>query len=397
MITSLIGNGKTISIKATMHALSRLQSPIPTLYVRSLSSYAGPEYAISAIFRKARQFAPCYLIFEDLDSIVTDSVRSYFLNEVDGLESNDGILMIGSTNHLEKLDPGISKRPSRFDRKYLFPNPDEAQRVEYCKFWRKKLDGSEDVEFPEVLDGAIASITDGFSFAYMQEAFVASLLAIAGEADDARNELDMEKQEESESKKGQEVAEEMVELFKIPPPKGPMPLYGPGWAKPWCVAFDSECKDLSKSSTEQVSETIKESLDLRGIEDTFKFARALWEHHVSYGQVSQEERDIGFRQCFGYFVRRALIQYNNSLQPPKLNMPPKEIMDIRLNGMIQVVKGCFDLKVPKKGNKYLDEIYRDVWKVESGLDKYILWRQIKKQVEILRKELEQHDDDIFDD
>lgn len=61
-----------------------------------------------AIFNKARQFAPCYLVFEDLDSIVSDQVRSYFLNEVDGLKSNDGIFMIGSTNHLDRLDPGIA-------------------------------------------------------------------------------------------------------------------------------------------------------------------------------------------------------------------------------------------------------------------------------------------------
>jgi transitional endoplasmic reticulum ATPase len=60
------------------------------------------------------------LIFEDPDSLITEETRSYFLNEIDGLESNDGILMIGSTNHLSKLDPALSKRPSRFDRKYHF-------------------------------------------------------------------------------------------------------------------------------------------------------------------------------------------------------------------------------------------------------------------------------------
>lgn len=68
----------------------------------------GPEYSVMQIFLKARQFAPCYLVFEDLDTIVSDSVRSYFLNEVDGLKNNDGIFMIGSTNHLDRLDPGIS-------------------------------------------------------------------------------------------------------------------------------------------------------------------------------------------------------------------------------------------------------------------------------------------------
>ena len=43
--------------------------------------------------------SPCLLVFEDLDSLITDKVKSFFLNEVDGLESNDGIMMIGSTNY----------------------------------------------------------------------------------------------------------------------------------------------------------------------------------------------------------------------------------------------------------------------------------------------------------
>lgn len=152
---------------------------VPTLYVRTLASYGGPEYSLRQIFNKARQEAPCYLVFEDLDSIVSDNVRSYFLNEVDGLTSNDGILMVGSTNHLDRLDPGIAKRPSRFDRKYFFPNPDFDQRVQYTQFWQGKLSDNKNIDFPDVLCKKIADITDKFSFAYMQEAFVATLLAIA--------------------------------------------------------------------------------------------------------------------------------------------------------------------------------------------------------------------------
>jgi transitional endoplasmic reticulum ATPase len=68
----------------------------------------GPEYSLKQVFQKARHFAPCYLVFEDLDTVVNDSARSYFLNEVDGLKNNDGIFMVGSTNHLDRLDPGIS-------------------------------------------------------------------------------------------------------------------------------------------------------------------------------------------------------------------------------------------------------------------------------------------------
>lgn len=179
------GNGKTISIKATMKTLYDLKEPVPTIYVKSLVSFGGPQYSINNIFAKARQQAPCYLVFEDLDSLVTDEVRSFFLNAVDGLSENEGILMVGSTNHLERLDPGISKRPSRFDRKYLFPDPDMKQRVQYCKFWQKKLKDNKDIEFPDKLLSPIADLTDGFSFAYMQEAFVSTLLKIANDADAA--------------------------------------------------------------------------------------------------------------------------------------------------------------------------------------------------------------------
>jgi len=159
------------------------------------SSMTSPEYALGSIFKKARETAPCFLVFEDLDSVVTDRVRSYFLNQVDGIASNDGILMIGSTNHLELLDPGISKRPSRFDRKYLFPNPNFAERVLYAQFWRRKLLGDAKIfeeeqefdlnqlkiEFPEQMCKSVAEITDKFSFAYIQEAFVAALLVIVAE------------------------------------------------------------------------------------------------------------------------------------------------------------------------------------------------------------------------
>ena len=154
ILHGLPGNGKTISIKALMHSLSFRPDPIPTLYVKSLAGCHGPHYAIRQIFVKARQMAPCLLVFEDLDSLITDQVKSFFLNEVDGLESNDGIMMIGSTNYcqlltsplvccraltcptVERLDPGISKRPSRFDRKYHFTLPAMPERVQYCDYWR---------------------------------------------------------------------------------------------------------------------------------------------------------------------------------------------------------------------------------------------------------------------
>lgn len=67
---------------------------------------------------------------------------------------------------------------------YLFPDPDFKQRVAYCKFWQKKLADNKDIDFPDKLCDAIADITHDFSFAYIQEAFVASLLALAGNSRD---------------------------------------------------------------------------------------------------------------------------------------------------------------------------------------------------------------------
>lgn len=61
---------------------ARLDSTPPTLA-------AG----ISQIFSRARQEAPCLVVFEDIDSLVDEHNRSFFLNEVDGLEDNDGLLM----------------------------------------------------------------------------------------------------------------------------------------------------------------------------------------------------------------------------------------------------------------------------------------------------------------
>jgi transitional endoplasmic reticulum ATPase len=100
---------------------------------------------------------------------------------MDGLENNDGLFVVASTNFLDRLDPGLSKRPSRFDRKYIFPIPNEHERTLYCEFWRYKLQNKPKISFPQKLCPAMAHITDGFSFAFLQECFVATLLTLARE------------------------------------------------------------------------------------------------------------------------------------------------------------------------------------------------------------------------
>jgi hypothetical protein len=158
-----------------MHSLYDRKDPIPSLYVKSVYG----TYQVRQIFEVARNMSPCMLIMEDMETIVYGGSRSYFFNEVDGLENNNGILMIGTTNYLERLDPGITKRPSRFDRKYLFPLPTSEERVQYCEYWRKKIAKNPAVDYPKKLVNLIAAISFGFSFAYLQEAFVATLLELA--------------------------------------------------------------------------------------------------------------------------------------------------------------------------------------------------------------------------
>lgn len=94
-----------------MHSLASRQTPIPTLYVKSLGK-ASDYDDIRTIFDKARETAPCLLVFEDIDSLVTDTVKSFFLNEVDGLEGNDGIMMIGSTNYRMLSRPASANFPA---------------------------------------------------------------------------------------------------------------------------------------------------------------------------------------------------------------------------------------------------------------------------------------------
>ncbi|KAF9481812.1 P-loop containing nucleoside triphosphate hydrolase protein [Pholiota conissans] len=172
------GNGKTISLKTIMKTCG--EKGFAPLYVKSFQSWKGEEGAMADVFNKARQLSPCVVILEDLDSLINDRNRSFFLNQMDGLEGNDGLLVIGTTNHFERLDPGLSTRPSRFDRKYKFDDPDEEERKLYVQYWQKKLGPNREIEFPDRLINKVARLTDRFSFAYLKEAFVSSLVTLAG-------------------------------------------------------------------------------------------------------------------------------------------------------------------------------------------------------------------------
>lgn len=184
LLHGLPGNGKTSTIRALIAHLMQQPEPVPTLYVKStVDKCKGDQYSINSIFQHARRMAPCCVVLEDLDSLVNESkVRSYFLNEMDGLESNDGILIVGSTNHLDEIDEAIRSRPSRFDRKYAFDIPKRSERVLYAKYWFNKLKDNEDVGFMEEMCPVVADLTEGFSYAFLKELFISALVMIARQA-----------------------------------------------------------------------------------------------------------------------------------------------------------------------------------------------------------------------
>jgi len=147
------GNGKTHAIKALINRLK-----VPVVYVRTFQKRRSLESDnIQKAFERARELAPCLLVLEDMDSLVGGDTMSFFLNEMDGFRSNDGLLTIATTNHLDRIDPALTQRPSRFDRKVMVDSPSPASRHQF-------LEQNLGITDPELVD-----LTDGFSIAFLAE------------------------------------------------------------------------------------------------------------------------------------------------------------------------------------------------------------------------------------
>lgn len=165
------GNGKTHTVKALINWLQ-----VPCIYVRSLEQERGtPQASLSKLFEHAREVAPCVMILEDLDALVNDKTRSYFLNELDGFSANEGIVVIASTNHPDKLDPAILDRPSRFDRKYTFELPEFQERQTYLRMMTAEF--GQEMALSEEDISAIANETTDYSFAYLKELILSAMMA----------------------------------------------------------------------------------------------------------------------------------------------------------------------------------------------------------------------------
>src|ERR1043165_3377060 len=159
------GNGKTHTLKALINQLGK-----PCIYVRSFHD----EDDISEVFKRARMLAPSVVVLEDLDSMITKINLAFFLNELDGFRANTGVVVLATTNHPEKLDAAILERPSRFDRKYYFTLPAETERLAYIRKWHDEL--QPEMRLSEAVTAGLVQKTEGFSFAYLKELVVASMM-----------------------------------------------------------------------------------------------------------------------------------------------------------------------------------------------------------------------------
>ena len=161
------GTGKTLLAKAVAN-----ESNANFLSIKGpevLSKWVGEsEKAVRELFRKARQAAPSIVFLDELDAIaprrglygdshVMESIVNQLLTSIDGLESMEGVVVIGATNRPDILDPGLL-RPGRFDRLILIPAPDKKARLEIFKIHTRDMPLAKDVNLEELAD-----ITEGYS------------------------------------------------------------------------------------------------------------------------------------------------------------------------------------------------------------------------------------------
>ena len=160
------GTGKTLLAKAVAG-----EANVPFF---SLSGSAFVEMYVGVgasrvrdLFKQAQQMAPCIVFIDEIDAIgksrdnqmgsndEREQTLNQLLAEMDGFESNKGLVLLAATNRPEILDPALL-RPGRFDRRIVVEKPDLKGRVDVLKVHSK------DVKMDETVDlDAIALATSG--------------------------------------------------------------------------------------------------------------------------------------------------------------------------------------------------------------------------------------------
>ncbi len=122
------------------------------------------------LFEQGKKNAPCIIFIDEIDAVgrhrgaglggghdEREQTLNALLVEMDGFESNEGVILIAATNRPDVLDPALL-RPGRFDRRVVVPRPDVGGREGILKVHTKKIPLSEDVDISVLARG-----TPGFS------------------------------------------------------------------------------------------------------------------------------------------------------------------------------------------------------------------------------------------
>ncbi len=161
------GTGKTLLAKAVA-----TESGANFIAVRGpevLSKWVGEsERMIREIFRKARQYAPAVVFFDEIDAIasmrgqevgtrVGERIVSQLLTEIDGISELSDVVVIAATNRPDILDPALL-RPGRLEKLIYVPPPDEKGRLEILRIHTRNVPLAEDVDLVE-----LAKRTEGYT------------------------------------------------------------------------------------------------------------------------------------------------------------------------------------------------------------------------------------------
>ncbi|MGC8573198.1 MAG: AAA family ATPase, partial [Caldisphaera sp.] len=134
-----------------------------------LSKWVGEsEKAIREIFKKARQYAPAVVFFDEIDAIaalrgtdegtrVGERIVSQLLTEIDGITDLQNVVVIAATNRPEMVDPALI-RPGRLEKLVYVPPPDERGRLEILQIHTRTVPLGDDVDLVD-----IAKRTNGYT------------------------------------------------------------------------------------------------------------------------------------------------------------------------------------------------------------------------------------------
>jgi cell division protease FtsH len=122
------------------------------------------------LFEQGKKNAPCIIFIDEIDAVgrhrgaglggghdEREQTLNQLLVEMDGFESNEGVILIAATNRPDVLDPALL-RPGRFDRRVIVDRPDIRGREEVLKVHAKKIPMADDVNL-----NILARGTPGFS------------------------------------------------------------------------------------------------------------------------------------------------------------------------------------------------------------------------------------------